>query len=282
MILTYTFFQNALIGALLASLLCAVVGTYVVTRRLVIAGGGMAHASLGGVGMGAYFGFSPLLGAALFAVASGLGINRLSHTHGVREDSAIAMLWTFGMAVGILFAYLAPGFMTDLPAYLFGDILSISRLDLLVLGVLTLVAVAFYLMLRGTLIMVACDRAFARTQGIPVAGVEAAMTVLTALTIVACLHMVGIVMVISLLSVPQLTAALFVKTYDRMVWLSAVFAYAGCLGGLWLSYAADVPGGASIILVSIAIYAVCRLIAGRPKVPAEEQGAPVQPQRPAL
>lgn len=282
MILTYTFFQNALIGALLASLLCAVVGTYVVTRRLVIAGGGMAHASLGGVGMGAYFGFSPLLGAALFAVASGLGINRLSHTHGVREDSAIAMLWTFGMAVGILFAYLAPGFMTDLPAYLFGDILSISRLDLLVLGILTLVAIVFYLMLRGTLIMVACDRAFARTQGIPVAGVEAAMTVLTALTIVACLHMVGIVMVISLLSVPQLTAALFVKTYDRMVWLSAAFAYAGCLGGLWLSYAADVPGGASIILVSIALYAVCRLIAGRPKVPAEEPGAPVQPQRPAL
>ncbi len=278
MILTYAFFQNALLGALLASLLCAVVGTYVVTRRLVIAGGGMAHASLGGVGMGAYFGFSPLLGAALFAVASGLGIDRLSHTHGVREDSAIAMLWTFGMAVGILFAYLAPGFMTDLPSYLFGDILSISRLDILVLGCLTLVAIVFYLTLRGTLIMVACDRAFARTQGIPVAGVEAAMTVLTALTIVASLHMVGIVMVISLLSVPQLTAALFVKTYDRMVWLSAAFAYAGCLGGLWLSYAADVPGGASIILVSIALYALSRLIAGRRKLPVEEPGSDPQPQ----
>ena len=131
MLLTYTFFQNALIGALLASVLCAIIGTYVVTRRMVIAGGGMAHASLGGVGLGAYFGFSPLLGAALFATLSGLGIRWISGKRAVREDSAIALLWTLGMALGILFAYLAPGFMTDLPSYLFGDILSISHADLI-------------------------------------------------------------------------------------------------------------------------------------------------------
>lgn len=263
MIFTYTFFQNALLGALLASVLCAVVGTYVVTRRLVIAGGGMAHASLGGVGLGAYFGFSPLLGAAVFAMISGLGIRLVSRRRDVREDSAVAMIWTLGMAVGILFAYLAPGFMTDLPAYLFGDILSISRTDLLVLGLLTAVAVAFYLLLRGTIISVACDSSFARTQGLPVGMVETALTLLTALTIVACLHMVGIVMVISLLSVPQMTAALFARTYNGIVWLSALFAYVGCVGGLLLSYYADVPGGASIIVVSIGIYALCRTIKSR-------------------
>lgn len=260
-ILQYTFFQNALLGALLASVLCALTGTYVVTRRLVIAGGGMAHASLGGVGLGAYFGFPPLWGAALFAIASGLCIDRLSGVRTVREDSAIAMLWTFGMAIGILFAYLTPGFMTDLPAYLFGDILSISHTDLAVLGALALVSLTFYLLLRGTIISVACDRDFARTQGLPVRVIETVQTVLTALTIVGCLHMVGIVMVISLLSVPQLTAALFVRTYGRMVWLSALFAYLGCIGGLTLSYWADVPGGAAIILVGIALYALLR--AGR-------------------
>lgn len=263
MILSYAFFQHALLGALLASVLCAVVGTYVVTRRLVIAGGGMAHASLGGVGLGAYFGFSPLIGAALFAMASGLGIKLISRRRDVREDSAVAMVWTFGMAIGILFAYLAPGFMADLPAYLFGNILSISQADLIALTALTLVAVALYLGLRSTIISVACDSAFARTQGLPVAAIETALTLLTALTIVACLHMVGIVMVISLLSVPQMTAGLFVKTYDRMVWLSALFAFAGCVGGLVLSYYADVPGGASIIVVSIAIYALARAIKGR-------------------
>lgn len=260
MIFTYAFFQNALIGALLASVLCAIVGTYVVTRRTVIAGGGMAHASLGGVGMGAYFGFSPLLGAAVFAVASGFGIRWLSRERRVREDSVIAMLWTFGMALGILFAYLTPGFMTDLSAYLFGDILSISRADLWVLLVLTLVTLAFYVLLRRPLISVACDRDFARTQGIPVNVMESVMTILVALTIVGCLHIVGIVMVISLLSVPQMTAALFVRTYGRMVWLSALFAYAGCVGGLMLSYWAAIPGGASVILTSISIYALCRAI----------------------
>lgn len=259
-ILSYTFFQHALIGALFASVLCAIMGTYVVTRRLVIAGGGMAHASLGGVGVGAYFGFSPLLGAALFAVASGFGISRLSGRRTVREDSTIAMLWTFGMAMGILLAYLTPGFMTDLPSYLFGDILGISRTDLYLLGSLTVVAVIFYAVFRDAIISIACDRDFAQTQGLPVKFIEGMLTVLVALTIVGCLHIVGIVMVISLLSVPQMTATLFVNTYRQIVWLSALLAYIGCVCGLLLSYYADVPGGACIIIVSIGIYAAARTI----------------------
>ena len=260
MILSYSFFQNALIGSLLASILCAIIGTYMVTRRMVIAGGGMAHASLGGVGMGAFFGFSPLMGAATFAVLSGFAIKWLSGKRTIREDSAIAMLWTFGMALGILFAYLTPGFMTDLPSYLFGDILSISRADIVVLSILTLLAAAIYIALYRPIISIACDSSFARTQGLPVHTIESVLTILTALTIVGCLHMVGIVMVISLLSVPQMTAALFAHTYNRIVWLSAVFAYISCLGGLALSYYADVPGGASIILVSITIYLLARAI----------------------
>lgn len=263
-IFSYTFFQHALLGALLASILCAIVGTYIVTRRMVIIGGGMAHASLGGVGMGAYFGFPPLLGAALFAVASGFFISRQTRRQQVRADSAIAMLWTFGMALGILFAYLTPGFMTDLPSYLFGDILGISRADLLLLGVLTVLTVTFYAVFRGAIVSIACDRDFALTQGLPVRVVEAAFTLLTALTIVGCLHMVGIVLVVSLLSVPQLTAMLFARTFRGVVLVSAAVAYAGCAGGLFLSCATDVPAGAAIILVSIGIYCLARTIK-RPK-----------------
>lgn len=258
-ILTYTFFQHALLGGLLASVLCAMVGTYVVTRRTVIAGGGMAHASLGGVGMGAYFGFPPLLGAAVFALLSGLGIEWLSRRE-VREDSAIALLWTFGMAVGILFAYLAPGFMTDLPAYLFGDILSIGRTDLIAIGVLAAVAALFFATFMRPLVALCYDRDFALTQGVPVVLLETTMTALTALTIVCCLHLVGIVMVVSLLSVPQLTAALFVRTFRGMVVLSALIGYAGIAAGLFLSYWLNVPGGASVILVSVGIYFLCRII----------------------
>lgn len=236
-----------------------------VTRRMVIAGGGMAHASLGGVGMGAYFGFSPLLGAAAFAVVSGWVIRWLSQKRTIREDSAVAMLWTFGMAVGIMFAYLSPGFMTDLPAYLFGDILSISSTDIMVLGVLTILAAVLYVCLYYPIVSIACDSSFAKTQGLPVVAIENILTILTAFTIVGCLHMVGIVMVISLLSVPQMTAALFANTYNRMVYLSAIFAYMGCVGGLLLSYYMDIPGGASIILVSISIYLLARTIKSKLK-----------------
>lgn len=260
MIFTYTFFQNALLGSLLASVLCGIVGTYVVTRRMVIVGGGMAHASLGGVGMGVYFGFSPLVGAALFALVSGLGIEALSRRGRVREDSAIAMLWTFGMSLGILLAYLTPGFMTDLPAYLFGDILAVTYSDLLLIGLLAIAAVAGFQLFGATLLCVAYDRDFARSRGLPVVAVETVMTALTALTIVSCLHMVGIVLVVSLLSVPQLTASLLVRSFRGMVWLSAVFGFAGCAAGIFLSYYANVPCGAAIILSAIAIYALLRTI----------------------
>ena len=259
-ILTYAFFQHALLGALLACLLCAIVGTYVVTRRMVIAGGGMAHASLGGVGLGAYFGFPPLAGAAVFALCSGLAIDVLSRREAVRGDSAVALLWTLGMSVGILFAYLTPGFMTDLPAYLFGDILSITTTDLWIIGALTLACGLLFATCLPAIVTVAYDRDFAVTRGLPVRAIELGMTALTALTIVSCLHMVGIVLVISLLSVPQLTAGLFARTFGAMIWGSALAGYAGCVGGLFLSYGLDVPGGASIILVSIALYFLCRAI----------------------
>ena len=260
MLITYTFFQHALLGSLLACLLCAMVGTYVVTRRMVIMGGGMAHASLGGVGLGAYFGFSPLVGAALFAMLSGFGIEVLTNRRRVREDSAIALLWTLGMSVGILFSYLTPGFMTDLPAYLFGDVLSITQEDLWLTGGLAAAAFLFFNRCLDAIVLVAYDRDFARTQHLPVCAVETAMTALMALTIVACLHMVGIVLVVSLLSVPQMTAALFARTFRGIVWLSAAVGYAGCLAGLWLSYIANVPSGAAIILCAIALYFIARAI----------------------
>ena len=259
-IFQYTFFQNSLLGCFLASILCSMVGTYVVTRRMVIAGGGVAHASLGGVGLGAYFGFSPLLGAAGFALLASFGTQWLGKRKDVREDSAIAMLWTFGMSLGILFAFLAPGFMTDLPAYLFGDVLSITSGDLVAIGILALLSVVIFISVFSALIAVAYDRDFAITQGLPVVAIETTMTILTALTIVSCLHVVGIVMVISLLSVPQLTAAMFVKTFRAMIFVSAIFGYVGCVGGLWLSYGFNVPSGAAIILVGVGIYFLCRAI----------------------
>lgn len=257
-LLQYTFFQHALLGSLLASIDCGLVGTYIVTRRLVFISGGLTHASFGGIGLGLYTGISPILSAALFAVLSAFGVEWLSKRKDMREDSAIAVFWTLGMALGIMFTFLSPGFAPDLSAYLFGNILTITASDIALLGVLSVVLAVFFGLYLRPIVSIAFDREFARSQGLPVEFFEYALMLFIALTIVACLRMVGIVLVISLLTIPQMTANLFSHRFHRIIWLSIGIGYLSCLGGLLLSFYLNVPSGASIIFFSILIYAVCK------------------------
>jgi len=259
-LLQYTFFQHALVGALFASIACGIIGTYIVTRRLVFISGGLTHASFGGIGIGLYTGISPILSAAIFSVLSAFGVSWLSKRKDMREDSAIAVFWTLGMALGIIFTFLSPGFAPDLSAFLFGNILTITQLDIVMLATLSVVLATFFFFFIHPIIYVAFDREFARSQGIPVALIEYILMLFIALTIVFCLRMVGIVLVLSLLTIPQMTANLFTFNFKRIIWISIFIGYLGCLGGLLISYFLNVPSGASIIFFSIIIYAVCKLI----------------------
>ncbi len=259
-ILEYTFFQNAVLGCLLASVLCGIVGTYIVTRRLVFISGGITHASFGGIGMGVWLGVNPILAAMLFAVASACGVQWMSSRGRVREDSAIALFWTFGMSVGIICCFLTPGFMPDLPSYLFGSVLTVSGGDLVLLSVVTLAVVALFATMGRTLVGVSFDPVFARSRRLPVEKIEYLMMIIIAVTIVSTLRLVGVVLAISLLTVPQMTANLFTYSYRRMVALSILFGMAYCLAGLFVSYWLNVPSGASIIFVSILGYVVCRVL----------------------
>jgi len=257
-LLEYTFFQNALLGSLFASIACGLIGTYIVTRRLVFISGGITHASFGGIGLGLYTGISPILSAAVFSVFSAFGVEWLSKRKDMREDSAIAVLWTLGMALGIMFSFLSPGFAPDLSAYLFGNILTISHTDILMLAILSVAMTIFFVLFIHPIIYVAFDREFALSQGIPVSLFEYLLMAFIALTIVSCLRMVGIVLAISLLTIPQMTANLFTNKFKKIIWLSILIGYAGCLGGLFISYFLNVPSGASIIFFSIVIYAICK------------------------
>ena len=257
-LLQYTFFQHALLGSLLASIACGIIGTYIVTRRLVFISGGNTHASFGGIGLGLFAGISPILSAAVFSVLSAFGVEWLSRRKDMREDSAIAVFWTLGMALGIMFSFLSPGFAPDLSAYLFGNILTINQTDLWMLGILALLLTGFFYLFIRPIVYIAFDREFARSQGIPVQVFEYALMMFIALTIVACLRMVGIVLVISLLTVPQMTANLFSHRFHRIIWLSIGIGYLSCLGGLMISFYLNVPSGASIIFFSIIIYAICK------------------------
>ena len=258
-LLEYTFFQRALLGSLLASIACGVIGTYIVTRRLVFISGGLTHASFGGIGIGLYAGISPILTASLFSVLSAFGVEWLSKRQDMREDSAIAVFWTFGMAVGVIFSFLAPGFTPDLSAYLFGNILTITQSDLWFIGGVTTTLVLFFTLSLRSIVAIAFDREFALSQRLPVRRIEYLLMMLIALTVVACLRMVGIVLVISLLTLPQMTANLFSHSFKHIIWLSILIGQISCLGGLLLSYHLNIPSGASIIFISILIFTLCKV-----------------------
>ena len=261
-ILQYTFFQKALIGAFLASILCGFIGTYIVTRRLVFISGGITHASFGGIGIGVFSGINPILSAMVFAILSAFGVQWISRKKDVRKDSAIAMFWTLGMSVGIICCFLTPGFMPDLPSFLFGSILAIDSADLWLLGILTVIVALLFTFLLRPIQNIAFDSTFARSQHLPVTLIEYLMMTLIAMTIVATLKMVGIVLAISLLTIPQMTANLFTYNYRQMIWTSIILGWIDCIVGLYASYMLNVPSGATIIFVSIIIFAIAKLWKG--------------------
>lgn len=259
-LLQYTFFQNALWACLLTGIVCGLIGTYIVTRRMVFIAGGMAHASLGGVGICALMGWPPAAGAAIFALLTGYGVERLSHRREIREDSAIAMMWAFGMSIGVMCTFLSPTFLPSLSNYLFGNILLSTTADIVFLGILTVVMSLFFYLFLPQIVAIAYDIEFARSQKLPVERFNYILISLVALAIVASLRTAGIVMVISLLSIPQMTANLLSRTFAGMALWSVGICIICCLAGLVVSYWLNVPSGAAVILIAIIIYMVVRTI----------------------
>lgn len=259
-ILQYPFFQNALLGAFLASILCGFIGTYIVTRRLVFISGGITHASFGGIGIGVFTGINPIFSAMVFAILSAFGVQWVSGKRDVRSDSAIAMFWTLGMSVGIICCFLTPGFMPDLPSFLFGSILTIGKGNIILLACLALLVGLLFAFLLRPIQSVAFDKTFAQSQHLPVTLIEYMMMALTAMTIVATLKMVGIVLALSLLTIPQMTANLFTFSYKKMILGSILIGWLDCLLGLYASYLLNVPSGATIIFISILVFILCKIL----------------------
>ena len=250
-ILQYTFFQNALWGSLLISIACGMVGTYIVSRRMVFISGGITHASFGGLGLGFYLGLNPFLTALGFAIFSAFGIEWASRSHQVREDSAIAAVWSLGMAVGAIFIVLTPGYAPNLSSYLFGNILTVSGNDICFASLVVVLLSILFIFFYRQIVFTAFDRDFALTQGIPVRTIEYIMIVFISVTIVLSIRLAGIMLLMSLLTVPQMTVNLLTSNFKRMVWGSILVGFLACVAGLFFSYFLQTPSGAFIILVLI-------------------------------
>ena len=254
----FGFFRNAFLAALIASITCGIIGTYIVSRRIVFISGGITHASFGGIGMGYYFGFDPILGAIAFGILSALGIEFFTKRADLREDSAIAMLWSLGMALGVIFIFLTPGYAPNLMSYLFGNILTVSKSDLIYLFILAVFVIGFFLTFYRMIIFVSFDEEFALTNNAPVRLFNALLISLVALTIVLNIRVVGIILVMSLLTIPQAIANLFTKRFDIMMIYSILFGFVGSIAGLAFSYIYDIPSGAAIIFTLVVLYGIIK------------------------
>jgi len=255
----YQFFINAVLAAFLASIACGIAGTYIVARRIVFISGGITHASFGGIGIGYYFGFNPIVGAMIFSVLSALGIEYMSKKTNVREDSVIAILWSFGMAVGIIFIFLTPGYSANLMSFLFGNILTVNSLNLHLLLALTILIIIIFVLMYKTILFVAFDEQYARAAKLPVELVNYMMITIVALTIVLNIRVVGIILVISLLTIPQTIANIFTKKFEKMIWLSVVIGFIGSMSGLLLSYYLNIPSGAAIIFFLVILFVISKI-----------------------
>ncbi|NQU55201.1 MAG: metal ABC transporter permease [Bacteroidetes bacterium] len=255
----YDFFQKAFLAAIFASISCGIIGSYIVSRRIVFISGGITHASFGGIGLAFLLGFEPLLGAALFAILSALGIQFFTKVAEIREDSSIAIWWSLGMALGIIFVFLTPGYTPNLMSYLFGNILTVTSSELWWMFALNVVIIAFFVLLFTKILYIAFDEEFARAAGLPVALFNYLTMTLIALTVVLNIRVVGIILILSLLTIPQATANLYTKDFKKLIVLSSVFAFLGTISGLFISSFLDIPSGAAIIFTLVIMFGVLRL-----------------------
>ncbi|MDR3340834.1 MAG: metal ABC transporter permease [Candidatus Symbiothrix sp.] len=259
-LLQYTFFQHALLGSLFICIACGIVGSYIVARRLVFISGGITHASFGGLGLGFYLGINPILSALLFAVASAFGVEWLSKKQGVREDSAIAAFWALGMALGVICIFMTPGYTPNISAYLFGNILTITLSDIWFAGILAVSLIVIFILFYKPILYTAFDREFAQTQGVKTGWIERLMMLAIAVSIVASIRLIGIMLLMSSLTVPQMTANLFTSRLKKIILYAILIGTAGCISGLFLSYYLNVPSGAAIIFVQVLFFLFCKTL----------------------
>ncbi len=255
-ILGYHFFQNALIIAVLGSIAAGVVGTYIVVKRMSLISGSIAHAAFGGLGISYFLNANPLIGGTIFSLLSAFGIAIFRKNAENRLDTLLSFFWATGMAVGLVFIFLTPGYATDLFTYLFGNILLVSQIDLVTIFVLDILIVSTVFLMFNSILSVTFDEEYSETRNMRATLVNMILFGLIALTIIATIRVVGIVLMIAILTIPAAISQQFHKTVKKIMITSSVITLFSTILGLFVSYYLDFSTGPIIVLILSAIYVI--------------------------
>lgn len=257
---SYQFMQHALLAGILASLICGIIGVYVVLKRIVFISGGIAHFSFGGIGFGYYLGINPLLTTLLFSILAAVAIGSSKKHINLQEDTSIGILWAVGMAAGVLFIGMSDGYAVNLFSYLFGNILAVSTFDLQLMAALSAFIIIAVTLLFKEFLILTFDEEYATIVGVPTQALSVFLLCLIALSIVVMIKIVGVILVIALLTIPASIGKLAARTVKSMMVVSTLCGIALTSGGLMISYYTNLASGATIVLLSAGAFLVASLI----------------------
>ena len=258
-IFSYGFMQRALISGLLIGVLCAVLGVFLVLRRLSLIGDGLAHVTFGSVALALALKAQPLyvtLAALPLVLLSSLGILKLTEKAKIYGDAAIGIVSAAGIAVGVILAGATGGFNVDLFSYLFGNILAVSSEETVMAAILFCLVIGVVVVQYRKLFAITFDEELARSSGIKVERINALLAILTALTVVLAMKLVGILLVSALLIIPPVTALQVARSFKLTIFLSALCSAFSVLGGILLALVLNLPSGGVIVLINIALFMI--------------------------
>jgi zinc transport system permease protein len=259
-IIEYTFMQNALLAAIFASIVCGVIGTIVIEKKLVMMSGGIAHTSFGGIGLGYLIGIEPIIGALIFSILSALGIAKINKKWKGNSDIAIGLFWSVGMALGLLFIRYTPGYKPDMSSYLFGDILAVSKTGIIMMIGITILILFFIFTLFNIIKAYIFDEEYCRILKLPVDLIEYILYIMIALTTVILIKVVGLILIIALLTVPPAIIKMYSYSFKKIMIFSVFLGMVLCILGLWISYEMKIPSGASIIFTLALAYIISLIV----------------------
>ncbi|MEN6396362.1 MAG: metal ABC transporter permease [Methanoregula sp.] len=251
--LMYNFGLRAFIGGLIVAVTCASLGVFIVLRRLSLISDGLGHVAFGGIALGFWTGIYPLYTAVATVIAGALGIHALGRLR-IASDAAIAVLFSAGLAIGIVLISMAQSAPADLLSYLFGTILGINDSDVYLAAGLGVIVIVVLVLLWKAWIGITLDPDFARVAGMPVTILEILFTVLVGLTVVVATRLVGILLVSSLMVIPAIAAIQLRQPFKRTILAAVAIAIVSVIIGLQLSFSFNLASGGAIVLVTIGFF----------------------------
>lgn len=249
--LSYGFVQRGLIAGSFVAIICAIIGTFLVLKKLSLIGDGMSHVCLTGVAVAMCLSANPIYVSIPIVVLASLGIQKIIQKFRIYGDAAIGIVSAFGLAIALLITALSNGFNTDLLGYLFGSILTVTLQEVIACSLLLVVVICCLWILYPLLLATCFDEAFARTRGISTNTINTGLIVVTAVTVVLSFKVVGIFLISAMLIVPPVSALMVARTFRQVLLYACAFSLISVWSGVFVSYCFNIPSGAMIILCNL-------------------------------